>query len=193
MLWGGGVSNNGTSLTTNQAHTFSLTVVTTSQLVSEFDIGYRHGTRLIMLISPMLFVSALCHLMITDAPLKNRLQIRINAFFARYRGFEYKEDGIEKKNQFGLGELSYNYLAIFLVTMPVIFFFILTLDNVLGGEEVSGEDKWKAISNASALAGTLALSFFLIPVTRHSILLVAMGWNPIQALRVHIWAGFTSL
>ena len=36
----------------------------------------------------------------------------------------------------------------------------------------------------------LCLSLFLIPVTRHSILLSAMGWSPIHALRIHIWFGY---
>jgi hypothetical protein len=36
----------------------------------------------------------------------------------------------------------------------------------------------------------MCLVFFLIPVTRHNVLLAAMGWSPIHALRIHIWFGY---
>ena len=38
----------------------------------------------------------------------------------------------------------------------------------------------------------MALSFFLIPVARHNILLAAMGWSPMHALRLHIYSGYLS-
>lgn len=150
-----------------------------------------------MLISPAIIVSTICQLIITNLPLKKRLQARANQLFALFRGFEPNSDGIRKKNQYGLGDFNFNYLAFFLVTLPVLSFFFMTLSTVVGGSDLTvyftGDDKWKSISNASAMAGTLALSFFLIPVTRHSVLLVAMGWSPLQALRIHVWAGYTSL
>jgi predicted ferric reductase len=45
------------------------------------------------------------------------------------------------------------------------------------------------VGNAFGTAAVIALSFWLIPVTKHSILLKIMDWNPIHAIRLHIWAG----
>jgi predicted ferric reductase len=162
------------------------------QLLSNFDISYQNGARLILLISPVLIVSCLCLLLVTNAPLPRRCQHWANMFFASLRTHE--SHGASKKNQFGIGELSFNLVAVFLVAMPVFGFLILTIEKAVIGQQypLVKEEKLRAISNAAGMAGTLALSFFLIPVARHSVLLVALGWNPLQALRIHIWAGYVS-
>ncbi|CAB9506527.1 Ferric reduction oxidase [Seminavis robusta] len=165
----------------------------TVPLISQFDISWENGARLVMLIAPLLIVTSICNLIVTTADQPSHMQRSINAIFVRLRGFSgMAGDGLNKRNQFALGEVNFDWMAFFLVTMPVFWFFVFTLDQVLDGRQLTQELRLKAIGNAFGMAGTLALSFFLIPVARHSVLLVAMGWSPLQALRFHIWAGYTS-
>ena len=147
-----------------------------------------------MLIAPLLIVTNICTFVITAAPLSSYLQCWTNNAFASVRGFQGTAgDGLAKKNQFGLGEINFDFMGFFLVSLPVFVFFVLTMDKVVVGQEFLDQPQTlKVVGNAFGMAGTLALSFFLVPVARHSILLVAMGWSPLQALRIHIWAGYTS-
>ena len=146
-----------------------------------------------MLISPILIVTSICTLIVTAAPQPVHLQRCTNMIFARIRRFTTKTDsGMPKRNQSALGEINFDCMACCLVTVPVVWFFAFTLQQVLKGRNLSEELELKVIGNAFGMAGTLALSFFLIPVARHSVLLVAMGWSPVHALRFHIWAGYTS-
>ena len=146
--------------------------------------------------SPLLIVSSLSILVITNTPLPTWRTSWVNKFFATVRRFKptAAEEGrsIAKKNQFAVGEINFNYVAIFLIVIPSLAYFIATVDRRIIGEDVTPKRKLSTIANTTAIMGVFALSFFLVPVTRHSILLVAMGWAPIHALRIHVWAGFTA-
>lgn len=133
-----------------------------------------------MLIAPLLIVSNICTFIVTTAPLSSPLQGWANKAVASIRGFSGTAgDGVFKKNQFAFGDISFGFLGCFLVTLPVFSFFVLTMNKVVMGQPFLDQvQKLKAIGNAFGMAGTLALSFFLVPVARHSILLVAMGWSP---------------
>ena len=134
-----------------------------------------------MLIAPVLVLTSFCLLMVTNVSLPFYMQIWTNRVFSRFRVFTgVAGDGMTKKNQFGLGEVNFDALSFFLVTLPCAYFFFSTLNKVLSGPVLDMELKLKAIGNAFGMTGTLALSFFLIPVTRHSVLLVAIGWSPLQ-------------
>jgi predicted ferric reductase len=140
--------------------------------------------------------------MITTTPLPSWRTSWVNKLFASIRKFKLSaaEEGrmIAKKNQFGIGEINFNYLAILLIVMPCLGYFLATMDRRLINVEpnpdrpLTAERKMLTVANTSGIVGVLALAFFLIPVTRHSVLLAAMGWSPVQALRLHVWAGFTS-
>ena len=49
------------------------------------------------------------------------------------------------------------------------------------------------IANNFGKISVMAMSFFLIPVSRHSIMLQAARIDPIQATSLHIWAGYLAL
>lgn len=91
-------------------------------------------------------------------------------------------------------------MAIWLVVIPVMISVFASIPLTLAHADEKAAEKGKnpmqlRIEGVSYLFGwgsVLCLAFFLIPVTRHSILLAAMGWSPIHALRIHIWAGYLS-
>jgi len=39
----------------------------------------------------------------------------------------------------------------------------------------------------------MAMSWFLVPVSRHSIIISVLGWNPIHATQIHICSGYLAL
>jgi Ferric reductase like transmembrane component/Ferric reductase NAD binding domain len=114
---------------------------------------------------------------------------------------EYGRDLSSKKaNQFGRGEPNFNAMAIWLVFLPMMLSVVAYLPaSIKYSDEAAVTDgesamklRMEGVSYLFGWASVLCLTFFLIPVTRHSVLLAAMGWSPIHALRVHIWFGYMS-
>ena len=111
------------------------------------------------------------------------------------------EIATKKINQFARGDVNMNVVAIWLIVLPCVI-------NLFGGlpgsmkyadEEAALDEsvsvnklRWEYTSYYFGFASVLCLVWFMIPVTRHSILLAAMGWSPTHALRMHIWAGYFS-
>ncbi|KAL7558547.1 hypothetical protein ACA910_015749 [Epithemia clementina (nom. ined.)] len=159
-----------------------------SKVMSDQDINGGSSSKLIGVNAPLLIAASACLLLVTATSLPRYAHTWVNYFFSCYRGGQDEK----KKNQFGLGEANFNYVAIFLVVVPPFAYFMENLDRRVFGEDETGEQKLKTAADTAGLAGVLCLSFFLVPVARHSILLVAMGWSPVHALRIHVWAGFAS-
>ena len=158
---------------------------------------------LVGFISPLLLVASISTLLVTNAILPPRRLSWINKVFAHVRKFPTNtaEHGVElyKKNQFAVGQPDFNLMAFWLVFLPGMLIFITPIHHIIDyasdpEHRAVGETEKEAIvkrfSDYAGWAGTLLLSVFLIPVSRHSVLLVAMNWSPIHALRIHIWAGY---
>lgn len=101
-----------------------------------------------------------------------------------------------KANQFlrGTGQLNFNYVGIVVAVIPSLINFVIycaqTPKYYPADMEGATRDRYLFISLMFGWAGTVALAFFLIPVTRHSVLLAALGWSPIHALRIHVVTGW---
>lgn len=141
-----------------------------------------------MVTTPLLLAATFCLLAATATPLPRKAHTWINYPFKLFHKKLYRQT-----NQFGLGEGNFNYLAIFLVIIPTFAYFMSTIDRrLIKTEDVTNERKMHTVANMAGIVGVLCLSFFLVPVARHIVLLVAMGWSPVHALRIHVWAGFAS-
>jgi Ferric reductase like transmembrane component len=105
-----------------------------------------------------------------------------------------------RANQFVRGEPSFNAMAVWLALLPVMLNMLAYLPaSVKYSDEADADEGVSAmrlrIEGVSYLFGwgsVLSITFFLIPVTKHSVLLAAMGWSPIHALRIRIWYGYMS-
>jgi predicted ferric reductase len=104
-------------------------------------------------------------------------------------------------NQFGCGQANFNVVALCLVAVPAVASAVAYIPRCFEWAERAATAKPQAdvrrlqIEYLSYMFGwmsVMCLSFFLIPVTRHSVLLAAAGWSPVHALRIHIWAGYAS-
>ncbi|GAX28217.1 hypothetical protein FisN_41Lu012 [Fistulifera solaris] len=106
----------------------------------------------------------------------------------------------KKVNQFGRGEPDFNMLSFACIFLPITIGLLAYMPVSIAladGKAVMFEMsvaklRFEAISYLYGYGSIVCLSFFLIPVTRHSVLLAAMGWSPIHALRIHIWFGYMS-
>jgi hypothetical protein len=106
----------------------------------------------------------------------------------------------KKVNQFGRGEPDFNILSFACIFLPIMIGLLayMPVSIAFADEKAAMFDMsaaklhFEAISYLYGYGSIVCLSLFLIPVTRHSVLLAAMGWSPIHALRMHIWFGYMS-
>jgi predicted ferric reductase len=159
---------------------------------------YETYTHVILVMCP-LFAAMLAPLIITTTPLPVYRTNWINTTFSFFRNFKISdaEEGnrIAKENQFlkGAGQLNFDWVAICFIVIPCGVVNMVGYETPLLKNDYAEErDRWYFTAYMFGWAGTMMLSFFLIPVTRHSVLLVAMGWSPVHALRIHIVAGWFS-
>jgi hypothetical protein len=139
---------------------------------------------------PPLFVATLAALFITTTPLPAGRTNVVNQIFSFLRTFQmtyYAEEGrsLYKANQFmkGSTQLNFNLVAIVFILIPCVAQFIGYVHARLSTPEYATLDKrWYYVALMFGWVGTIGLGFFLIPVTRHSVLLVALGWSPVHAL-----------
>jgi predicted ferric reductase len=168
------------------------------------DVGQNWALTAFSYLAPLIVASSVAALLMTSAKLPSSKMNWVNKFFAAIRSFgkEEAEAGrsIAKKNQFALGEADFNVISFWLIFLPYVISgfgympFSLdyaTMDAIDNGLNVT-RAKLVSASSLCGWAGAVTLSFFLIPVTRHSVLLASMGWSPVHALRIHIWAGHLS-
>jgi predicted ferric reductase len=156
-------------------------------------------TDLLGFMTPVILTASISTLLLTSATLPARRLSWVNKSFSNLRRFRIMDAeygaAIYKKNQFGVGQADFNLMSFWLIFIPIMVYFATTIKPNLGyavdemGTRVT-ETAVLYVSIAAGIAGTLCLSFFLIPVSRHSVLLVAMNWSPVHALRIHVWAGY---
>lgn len=162
------------------------------------------GSNLVGFMGPTVLLTGFCALVLTDSKLPMWRLSWVNKFFSALRRHrssdaDYGRD-VAKKNQFAIGEPDFNLMSLWLIIIPLLvacFGYIpISVKYADMTAEQEGKNvvllRWEATSYLFGWASVLCLVWFLIPVTRHSILLVAMGWSPIHALRIHIWAGYLS-
>ncbi|GAX18370.1 hypothetical protein FisN_23Hu264 [Fistulifera solaris] len=106
----------------------------------------------------------------------------------------------KKVNQFSRGEPDFNMLSFACIFLPIMIGLLAYMpvsiafaDEKAAMFEMSvAKLRLEGVSYLYGYGSIVCLSLFLIPVTRHSVLLAAMGWSPIHALRMHIWFGYMS-
>jgi predicted ferric reductase len=155
---------------------------------------------------PPLIAASFSYLLLTNAPLPANKLGWINkmiAYVVRFRP-ESAEEGyhIAKKNQFLKGEPNFNLIAMLVIGATCVVQLTFRKPDIEHVDAEAEEFGWDDLrvgreqilggSYLSGWIGIFALMWFLIPVARHSVLLVALGWSPVHALRIHIWAGHLS-
>ena len=90
-----------------------------------------------------------------------------------------------------VSRMGFDALSALFILLPCAVYFVAAVYRHLyaHGEEMAMEKKVMEIANAGGMMAMIALSWFLVPVARHSVLLSLMGWSAEKAIRMHIWAG----
>ena len=91
------------------------------------------------------------------------------------------------------GDTKMYLLTTIFIVIPLLFYSIIHPIYIHWNDPTECTTKYKiifgALANPTGKGAIMALSFFLVPVSRQSPILVACGINPIQALLMHIIAG----
>ena len=103
----------------------------------------------------------------------------------------YASKRIRTKAPIGNGDSNMRRWSILLVLMPSVWVY---LSGTMVRLRTSTEDNLlysiiRRSASPTGTAGILCLGFFMVPVSRQSPLLAALGLPPIHALSLHIWAG----
>lgn len=139
-------------------------------------------------VGPFILASSFAYLMLTKTQLPSWTTSWVSDMCAKISWF-----GPEKKNQFFLGEINFNYVAILVSFAPAMGFFWGFVSTHVINWTYEGKTGWDTLASVSiyfGLASLVSLAVFLIPVTRHSVLVAAMGWSPVHAIRLHIVSGY---
>jgi predicted ferric reductase len=84
------------------------------------------------------------------------------------------------------------FLSVTLIILPCSIYIIKRITHHLIDEEgiiQIDPSTHRHLANDFGKLSVTAMSYFLIPVSRHSIIIKAVGIHPTRALRMHIWAG----
>lgn len=87
------------------------------------------------------------------------------------------------------GDINFNKVSLIFIFAPCAVYLLSFIQSHLQSEKGSLDDNLMHTGNAFGWTAMIALSYFLIPVTRHSPILALLDWNPVCAVRLHIWSG----
>ena len=133
-------------------------------------------------------MATIASLLVTSKPLEPSRLSWITAGFRRIPLF--MSSSAKAINQFSTGDANFNYLGILLTVTPAAIVIIGFLNTRVAGEDLGTKRTLQSTSIYFGIGAVASMGFFLIPVARHSVILAAMGWNPIHAMRIHIISGY---
>ena len=133
-------------------------------------------------------MATIASLLVTSKPLEPSRLSWITAGFRRIPLF--MSSSAKAINQFSTGDANFNYLGILLTVTPAAVVIIGFLNTRVAGEDLGTKRTLQSTSIYFGIGALASMGFFLIPVARHSVILAAMGWNPIHAMRIHIISGY---
>ena len=98
--------------------------------------------------------------------------------------------------RFRIGDPNIKKIAMSVVLAPTLSFFIIKLIpqwKKINGSMPHTEDEHSHIANDFGKLSAMSMSFFLIPISNHSIILKCFGIDPTHAIRLHIVAGVLAI
>eukprot|EP00592_Proboscia_alata_P001562 CAMPEP_0194369978 /NCGR_PEP_ID=MMETSP0174-20130528/18354_1 /TAXON_ID=216777 /ORGANISM="Proboscia alata, Strain PI-D3" /LENGTH=987 /DNA_ID=CAMNT_0039147251 /DNA_START=122 /DNA_END=3085 /DNA_ORIENTATION=- len=171
----------------------------------EFEL--KHGEQLMVTLSlSTLFASLAAFLLVAmENPRKRRSAAVFSQskspFITKNTDNDSDNNGVLRKIQTFFSNL-FNRIVVFLSTgggdpklwpylwvMLILPTFQKTAYRMYEKFPTDKSDIIRDLANPSGISAVIALSWFMVPVSRQSPLLVALGVNPILALKFHIWAG----
>jgi hypothetical protein len=93
------------------------------------------------------------------------------------------------------GDVDMDRIAVVFLVLPLTIHLVSRIFSLWSDEHfLSAQQRAKAIGNELGVVSTIAMSFWLIPVSRHQILLyVVANCHPNKVIRLHMWCGWIAL
>lgn len=168
------------------------------QLAKRWFVDYKGGVPILALAVPLLVMSSVSALLVTGRPSTNgsgaasphnHRQQYSYMYAPRFWWLLALPCTLCKRTKQRLSRTSFDMLSFIFILIPCLIYFASGIYRHLYGHDLSADDQIMEIANAGGQTAMIALSFFLVPVSRHSVLLDLMGWSPEKAIRMHIWSG----
>ena len=172
-------------------------------IAKRWFVDAKGGVPIIALAVPLLAMASVCSLLVVAKPSPKQFG-DASAFGGSCNGphtYVYGSNRclcllalpciISQRLRQWISRMGFDALSALFILMPCTVYFVAAIYRHLYAheEEMAMDKKVMEIANAGGMMAMIALSWFLIPVARHSVLLSLMGWSPEKAIRMHIWAG----
>jgi predicted ferric reductase len=158
-----------------------------SNLVSNSleDSQLKGAIAIVMLAIPVLIAGTICSLLgLTRSTVwipKNRWAASKNLPVCVHRLYQ--------RLTAGNGDRNFDLYSVLFILLPGIIFTASSIYRHLRHRRIDLAESLKEVGNSFGMVALIALSFFLVPVSRHGPILKVLGWNPARAVRLHIWCG----
>jgi len=157
---------------------------------------YKGGILVETLSYPLFLAGSFTTLLLVAPSVPGRGQVYLNRFLnpswllCFYRNTRTRFT--RSKNKYG-GDPDYNWLSFWIVGVPSLLYAAARVHRHLIDDEAVFHELHADLANDFGKLGVVAMAWFLIPVSRHSAILTACGWDPIAAVRLHIWGGYLAV
>jgi predicted ferric reductase len=167
---------------------------------SWFFADPKGGVPVLVLAVPLLVMASTCSLLVAAKPHPNQVRGAGGGCSASYT-YVYGPNRclcllalpciIGRRLRQRVARMGFDALSALFLLLPCAVYFVAAIYRHLYAHdgELDMDKKVMEIANAGGMVAMVMLSWFLIPVARHTALLTLMGWSPEKAIRMHIWAG----
>lgn len=154
-----------------------------AKLASKNFSDAKGGVPTLTLVIPVLVAASVAVLFTTrqDPPTPTYTRVSLLYRSTLYQRIQTWKDGN--------GNVNFDRFALLWIFMPLGVYLVCNIHRHFYGNELSYDQKISEVSNAFAFVALLAMSYFLIPVSRQSPILKLLDWDPASAVRLHIWSG----
>ena len=168
-------------------------------LVSNATPNTSNGIILVVTVFPVLIAGSVSSL-IHRRPQQSTTSIRWDRVFRNYPAWAQQR---LQRLIFGHGDGNFDLFAVLFLVIPCIIFTIESALRHLRDRNISlsslythyselddvASEVTKTIGNTFGMMVMIVIPFFLIPVSKHGPILRLFGWNPVLAVRIHMWCG----
>ncbi len=149
--------------------------------------------------TPLLATGSICSLISTPASVSQSKQSTryrmLHTAYQRYGGIcTYLKRAVQSLSRILANDSNHDLICLSITTIliPCTIYFIKLASSHIpyeNGYIQMDESVHSHLANDFGKLSVTAMSYFLIPVSRHSTILQSVGINPSHAVRLHIWAG----
>jgi predicted ferric reductase len=170
-----------------------------SDFVSNPILDPKGGIVLVMLVFPLLLAGSICSLLVTRERGTGRRSRPLVVSSRLPKWLQRTYQRIFSRN----GDGNFDFYTVVFIMIPCIVYSVSSIFRHLNNREIAissfpqhfqkmdyvASESTKVISNALGVMVMIAMTFFLVPVSKHGPILKLFCWSHARAVRLHIWCG----